>query len=84
METGEQMTTCRLCGTETAHPCGPLRGEVCHTCWLAIGADDDIAIHAADIEQATDWAESDKLRKAAGQISEIEMFMIDINDNGES
>lgn len=51
------MITCRLCGQETEKPCGPLRGPVCPSCWLAVG-DDFLCEHAPDLESAIEWANS--------------------------
>lgn len=43
-------------------PCGPLRDEVCPSCWLAIGADDEIAKSADDLQEAMEFVE---MREAA-------------------
>jgi len=49
------MPTCRLCNQPTDTPCGPLHGEVCPSCWLAIDGIDEIALYANDIEDAMTW-----------------------------
>jgi hypothetical protein len=49
---------CRLCGKETNAPCGPLRGPVCTSCWLATGCDDFLCEYAPDLKTALEMADS--------------------------
>ena len=51
------MITCRLCGKETDVPCGPLRGQVCPSCWLAV-PDDMLCEFAPDLDVALDMVAS--------------------------
>jgi hypothetical protein len=45
---------CRLCGTETDMPCGPLHYEVCPSCWLAVDCNDFLC-QAPSLEVALDF-----------------------------
>ena len=67
------MTTCRLCGKETDAPCGPIRGQVCPSCWLAVG-DDMLCEWAPDLETALGVIES---QKAYDTLTEMDiLFML--------